>query len=73
MAKKGFGCERQECSASTSIADQATFGTGLLDEFGFWEFPCEKCEDAWHDLLFKHDKQQRNLARELAKDLYNAE
>ena len=47
MAKKGFGCERPECGASTDISGEASFGTGGLSRDGFWEFPCEECRNAW--------------------------
>ncbi len=53
MAKKGFGCEREECCSSTSIAGSATFGTGKLDSNGYWEHPCEICEQAWR----KHERE----------------
>ena len=47
MAKKGFGCEREECCASTGICGSATFGTGKLSDNGYWEYPCEICKQAW--------------------------
>lgn len=43
MAKAGKGCGRSECGVSTSIDGDITFGTGKLDEFGFWEHPCTEC------------------------------
>ena len=46
MAIRG-GCGRLECSASTGIDEEATFGTGNLDENGFWEFPCNACRSAY--------------------------
>ena len=49
MARKDFGCGREECSASTGIDESVTFGTGRLDPNGFWEFPCRACEKAWYD------------------------
>ena len=47
MAKPDFGCGREECSASTNIADEVTFGTGELDSNGFFEIPCPFCLIAW--------------------------
>ena len=41
------GCGRKECKVSTGIHDGLTFGSGELDEFGYWEFPCDKCARAW--------------------------
>ena len=43
MAKPEFGCGRPECCASTGIDGSPTFGTGELDDFGYWEYPCSKC------------------------------
>lgn len=32
------------CAASTAIDDETlTFGGGVLDDNGFWEFPCPEC------------------------------
>ena len=28
------------CSASTNVADEISCGTGKLDFYGFWQFPC---------------------------------
>lgn len=41
-------CNRADCGTSTSIDDETlTFGGGDLDEFGFWEFPCAPCAEAF--------------------------
>ena len=34
------------CSVSTGIHECLTFGSGRLDESGFWERPCEACARA---------------------------
>ena len=48
------------CSCSTGIHESdladgtkehpwgLTFGSGILDEFGYWELPCSKCA-RWHE------------------------
>lgn len=36
-------CGNPECGASSGIDDSPTFGWGVLDEHGFWEFPCAAC------------------------------
>ena len=46
MAKRDFGCGREECGASTGIDGSSTFGTGALDLNGYWEYPCKICEQA---------------------------
>lgn len=59
-----------KCLTSKSIFGHVTFGTGELDNNGFWEFPCFECaekykqenpeEDVWPaaktplDLLFQN-------------------
>ena len=55
MANKDFGCGREECGASTGIDGSATFGTGELDDNGYWEHPCEVCRQAW-DETENHNK-----------------
>jgi len=57
MAKKGFGCEREECCSSTGIDGSATFGTGELDPNGYWEHPCEICKRAWRWCMPPHEKE----------------
>lgn len=32
-----------KCSVSTGIHDALTFGSGRLDDYGFWEKPCDEC------------------------------
>jgi hypothetical protein len=60
MAKKDFGCGRNECTASSGICGSTTFGTGKLDNHGYWEFPCKKCEDVW-------EKEKKIKAKEVNK------
>ncbi len=38
-------CENPDCHSSTSIMDTPTFGTGELDNNGFWEYPCVVCQN----------------------------
>ncbi len=45
--RKLFGCGRTECLVSTGIDGTPTFGSGELDEHGYWEHPCDKCARAW--------------------------
>lgn len=39
-------CGNPDCSVSTHIGDCLSFGSGKLDECGFWEFPCRICAKA---------------------------
>jgi len=40
-------CGDPDCSISTGVCDNLTFGKGELDPNGYWEFPCQKCADAF--------------------------
>jgi hypothetical protein len=51
------GCGKSSCCASTGIHDPhtdvlsgMTFGSGMLDECGYWEFPCHACARAFERL-----------------------
>jgi hypothetical protein len=43
-----------KCRASSTIMDTLSFGTGELDEHGFWEKPCAGCARA-HEQQFPED------------------
>ena len=34
-------CSHRDCGSSMAVGDIVTFGSGLLDDYGFWERPCE--------------------------------
>ena len=36
-------CGNPICGASTGICGRITFGTGRLDDFGYWENGCRTC------------------------------
>lgn len=36
-------CGNRNCSCSTTIADNFSFGSGGLDSNGFWDKPCYIC------------------------------
>jgi hypothetical protein len=45
------GCGDEDCGVSTGIVDEElTFGSGELDEHGYWELPCAKCARAYERL-----------------------
>lgn len=48
VAEGGRGCiDEQDCCVSTGIvADELTFGSGKLDDHGYWEHPCAACARA---------------------------
>jgi hypothetical protein len=39
-------CGNPLCSVSTGISGHLTFGSGELDEHGYWEKPCWTCARA---------------------------
>lgn len=41
------GCNNFDCQISTGIDGSLTFGSGELDELGYWEFPCDFCARMW--------------------------
>jgi len=43
MKKRQRPCGNPKCSASTGICESTTFGSGELDQYGYWEFPCSIC------------------------------
>jgi len=40
-------CKNDECSISTGIMEDLTFGSGRMTFNGFWEFPCAICARAY--------------------------
>ena len=44
-----LGCGNPDCSASTNILEDISFGSGELDFNGFWETPCYECARAWEE------------------------
>lgn len=54
MSQKPKACGNPNCCTSTGIHEGLTFGSGKLDQWGYWEFPCRPCAKAWDD-----EKEQR--------------
>lgn len=40
-------CGKPRCSVSRGIHEGMTFGSGDLDEWGYWDEPCAPCARAW--------------------------
>lgn len=51
VATKDKPCGNPMCGVSTGIHGGLTFGSGELDEYGFWQVPCCACARA-------HEKSQ---------------
>lgn len=40
-------CGNPKCGASSAMDESITFGSGELDDYGYWEFPCALCARAF--------------------------
>jgi hypothetical protein len=40
-------CGDPRCGTSTGVWGHLTFGSGALDENGYWSKPCRKCAAEW--------------------------
>ena len=40
-------CNNSECRRSCGFTGESTFGFGLLDPYGYWQFPCRQCAAAF--------------------------
>lgn len=54
MAKRNPACGNPACGSSTGICDRMTFGSGRLNDMGYWEKPCRICAEAF-------DKDKPNI------------
>lgn len=52
--KKFIRPEGHRCKTSSNVFEILTFGTGKLDEHGFWEHGCYECARA-HEQQFPED------------------
>jgi hypothetical protein len=55
-------CGNPECSCSTGIHEGLTFGSGELDDWGYWSKPCQVCARA-------NDAKQKETRAKIAKEL----
>jgi len=37
----------EDCGIAIGISNEPTFGKGILNDYGYWQFPCEKCAREW--------------------------
>ena len=44
-------CGNPDCCSSTGICDSVTHGSGELDDFGYWEFPCYTCARHYESII----------------------
>ena len=69
-------CGNPNCSVSTGICGSQTFGSGELDDNGYWEHPCGACERQHAGLppildskRYIHSSKDEKLISALAKDM----
>jgi len=43
MKQSGKYCGNPDCGVSSGICERITFGSGELDDHGYWEHPCVIC------------------------------
>ena len=64
------GCGNKKCGVSTGICGSTTFGSGKLDDYGYWKNPCRKCAKAFEESTPKYkgrcwprgkNKKQQNI------------
>lgn len=56
--RKQRPCGNSDCSVSTGIHEGLTFGSGELDNNGYWEKPCKICAAGWEKKR-ENEKQER--------------
>lgn len=63
-----MGIAHPLCNMSTSIGDWLTFGSGYLDDLGFWEKPCYECARA-HEEKYPEDFPCWPFSKEYLEEL----
>lgn len=43
--------DHSKCGISMTICERFSLGQGNLDEFGYWEIPCEECAKEFREEL----------------------
>lgn len=74
-------CNNKNCSVSSSVAyGEFTFGSGELDSFGYWQYPCVKCAREYEiknklplNTCWPFTKDKNNeILKKMLKDLYSS-
>ena len=58
-------CNNPACACTTSIADTLEHGWGELSDYGFWEFPCEICNQFYNNNIIVDNNIVVSLAKYL--------
>jgi hypothetical protein len=38
---------KHQCGVAVGINNEPTFGHGKLNDYGYWQYPCETCAREW--------------------------
>jgi hypothetical protein len=71
MSARSLACGHSDCSISSGICEELTFGRGTLDRNGYWEIPCYPCAASFKqrnpDMAKEYgvwpEKEENNLQR----------
>lgn len=66
-------CGNPKCGSSTGIHEGLTFGSGRLDEHGYWEFPCSICAREWDERRPKVLEEMRQEVKQYNPQLNEEE
>lgn len=58
-------CGNPDCSVSTGVHEGYTFGSGELDDHGFWSVPCRVCA-AEHDARMAAGRRDQLIDEQVA-------
>ncbi len=67
--KESF-CGNSECSVSTNVIGQLTFGRGILDDNGCWSIPCRICAKHHDDTI---EQTKISVQEDLIERGYNSQ
>lgn len=48
-------CDNRDCQVSSDMDGNPTFGSGELNDYGYWSNPCEECA-RYHEAKFPGEK-----------------
>ncbi len=57
-------CGNNWCSVSSGIHEGYTFGSGELDDYGYWSKPCRICAEQ-HDVEFAAGRRDAIIAEQV--------
>jgi len=66
MSKKA--CGNPQCCVSSDLGGSFTFGSGTLDDNGYWEYPCSICARK-HEEKFPHGLPCWPFTKKVADEL----